>query len=418
MVKIDLRQLSGNLLPVFYATFIFGFFLFPSTKFHSNFYYISVAFPFVILILMKKVDLRPLFSSRTFLLIILYLVYMFCTLFWADSLGLSDLSKYGRRVLYVLIFVSVTIHLTQWYPNFLQRLLMLLCWTAVIVAIVTIIFFYRQNPFPENRLHGYGLLWHTFYASSLYGIIILACIYLQMSQTSVGMRLFYLGLVLVSFFYMLLAQSRIALFSLVGAMIAWQLLAWLLLKQEKGTYRKMPLIVFLVIVVASTAFFILYPEFFGQKFLSGYSLSRLQLWGKILEQVKDAPWFGHGLTADPRAEYVPGEILVHPHSVWVGTLFYGGIVGLLLFIAVLVSAFWQGFGSVKQSINSVAACMVLYGALCIVPNGNMLIHHPKPFWLFFWFPLALVVASEIRGHPLRGEYMAPDETGLTRVAVE
>ena len=41
-----------------------------------------------------------------------------------------------------------------------------------------------------------------------------------MSQTSVGMRLFYLGLVLVSFLYMLLAQSRIALFSLVGAMIA------------------------------------------------------------------------------------------------------------------------------------------------------------------------------------------------------
>jgi O-antigen ligase len=223
-----------------------------------------------------------------------------------------------------------------------------------------------------------------------------------MSQRSVGIRLFYLGLVLVSFFYILLAQSRSSLFSLVGAMIVWQLVTWLLYKEDKGNYRKMLLIVFLVIVGASTMLFILYPEFFEQQYLSRL-LSRFQLWGKILERVKDAPWFGHGLTADPRTEYVPGKILIHPHSVWVGTLFYGGIVGLLLFVAVLVSALWQGFGSVKQPINSVAACMVLYGALCIVPHGNMLIHHPKPFWLFFWFPLALVAASELPGHPLHDE---------------
>jgi len=43
----------------------------------------------------------------------------------------------------------------------------------------------------------------------------------------------------------------------------------------------------------------------------------------------------------------------------------------------------------------------------------MLIHHPKPFWLFFWFPVALVVASELPGHPLHGEFVTPDETGLT-----
>ena len=139
--EVSVKQLKQYFLPASYTVFILGFFFFPSSKFLSNFFYLAVAFPFVILIFMKKVDLRPLFGSRTFLLITLYLVYMFCTLFWADSLGISDLSKYGRRVLYILIFLSVTIHLTQSYPTFLQKLLALLCWTAAGFAMVKILSF-------------------------------------------------------------------------------------------------------------------------------------------------------------------------------------------------------------------------------------------------------------------------------------
>jgi O-antigen ligase len=160
-----------------------------------------------------------------------------------------------------------------------------------------------------------------------------------------------------------------------------------------------------IISAASAVLFIVYSGFFDKAFLRGYSPARLEAWGTILARVKEAPWFGHGLTADPRTDVYGGRvILVHPHSVYVATLLYGGIVGLLLFITILISALWQGFGRARQSINLAAACMVLYGALCIVLNGNMLIHHVKPFWLFFWFPVALVVASELPDHPLHGAF--------------
>ena len=39
--------------------------------------------------------------------------------------------------------------------------------------------------------------------------------------------------------------------------------------------------------------------------------------------------------------------------------------------------------------------LILYGALTIVSHGNMLIHHPKPFWLFLWFPLSLIASTEM-----------------------
>jgi O-antigen ligase len=343
---------------------------------------------------------------------------MFCTLFWADSFGMSDFSKYGRRVLYILIFLSVTIHLTQSYPTFLKRLLVLLCWTAGIVAIANFVFFYRQHPFPFTRLFGYGLLQNPFKASSLYGIAFIACMYLILHQRSVGMQLFYLGLLLISPSYMLLAQSRSTLLSLIIAMIAWQLSAWLLHGEDRRNHLKQLLILIVLISAASAVFFMLYPGFFDEALIRGYSTGRFKLWGKILVRVKQAPWFGHGLTADPRTESWPGSIKVHPHSVYVGTLLYGGIVGLLSFIAVVISALWQGFGRARQSINLVAACMVLYGTVCIIPNGNMLIHHVKPFWLFFWFPVALVVASEIPGHPLHGELDTPQGDGTASTAAE
>ena len=105
LMKKNLIQQWRYFLPASYTIFILGFFFFPSSKSLSNFFYLAVAFPFVIIMFLKKVNLRPLFSSRTFLLIAIYLVYMFCTLFWADSFGMSDISKYGRRVLYILIFL-------------------------------------------------------------------------------------------------------------------------------------------------------------------------------------------------------------------------------------------------------------------------------------------------------------------------
>jgi hypothetical protein len=72
----------------------------------------------------------------------------------------------------------------------------------------------------------------------------------------------------------------------------------------------------------------------------------------------------------------------------------------------------------RKPINLFSATMVLYGALIIAPNGNMLIHHPKTFWLFFWFPIALVVASELPGHPLHGEFETSTDGNTVTAAVE
>lgn len=329
---------------------------------------------------------------------VIYLVYMFCTLFWADSLGVSDLSKYARRIVYVLVFVTVTIHLAQSYPAFLKKSVAILCWAAAIVALGSMIIFYAKTPF-SSRLWGYALLYSPIKASAQYGIVVILSIYLLLRQQSMQTRLLYLAVVLINFSYVFLSHSRGTLISLVLAIVTWQLFVWFLLSDDRHNYRKKLSLVFASFFAVGIALAIAYPEFFRTSFLQRGLTYRGEIWRGVLVQVREAPWLGHGLTAIARSFAADGTVHYDAHSVYLATLFYGGIVGLLFLVAMLVSTFWSGFRRAKTSGDLLLMCLFLYGALWIGPNGDILIHHPKPFWLFFWFPLALILAWQSGAHP-------------------
>lgn len=409
MVKLNLTQLKKHFLAISYSLFLLGFFFFPSSKSHSNFFHATLAFPFLILIFMKKVDLKSFFSSKTFLISALFLVYTLSTLFWADNCRLSDIAKNGRRVLYVLIFLSATMHLIQVYPNFLQRLLMSLCWTASIVAVAYIVFYYSKHPFPISRMFGYGQLYNPIMASSVYGIISIACIYLFQQQRTFKMRLLYLGMCSIFFLYILLSQSR-------GPLLAWciTVLGWAILEslsREQSTYghrNNMRLVVLLVSLLGGILF-VLYPELLESRLFEVTS-HRWTIWKQCLIQLKNAPFFGYGLNAGTET-IVQGKKMLHHHSAYLTTLFFGGLVGLLALIALLGSAIWQVATRVKNPQKSLLASMLLFGALCIAIDGHTLIRHPKPVWMFFWFPIAVIAASELQVNPLYSEKRDTVDTG-------
>jgi O-antigen ligase len=207
-----------------------------------------------------------------------------------------------------------------------------------------------------------------------------------------------------NFSYVLLAQSPGPILALVVTLIAWQLGIWFFHGEYKSHHRNMLLILLVLLSAASVLFMMAHPEFFKRSTqrMRGF-WARLELWNEILIQVKNAPLFGHGLPADVKATVLGSIVLKHPHNVYLATMFYGGLVGFLLMIGMMFSTFWQGFKRIRKPGVLVYLCMVLFGSLCMVTDGNMLIHHPKPFWLFFWFPVALLIASELPDHYPNGE---------------
>ena len=407
-MKTNLEHLVEHTLPISYTIFLMGFFLFPSSKFLSNFYYLLVALPFFLLLVLKKINPKVFFTSTTILLVGLYFFYMFCTLFWAESFGISDLSQYGRRILYILIFIAATIYLTQTNAQFLKKLLTYVCSVAIIVGFGNALFYYSKHSI-FGTLWGYGLLSSPSRAASQYGFVTIASIYLLLQQRTLRAQFFYSGMVLVNFSYVLLAQSRTTLIALAITIFTWLLSAWLFHGVEENNYLKRLSVLLVVLFVGISALLFGFPEFSKAIFEKQGLLYRLEMWKQLLGQIEKAPWFGHGLNAQVRLVMPNGFVFIHPHSVYMGTLFYGGIIGLLILLAALFCALWQSFNPLGHRRNLALASMILYGALTMVSNGNMVIHHPQPFWLFLWFPVALVGTSELSSDLSYSQVEIPSE---------
>jgi len=209
---------------------------------------------------------------------------------------------------------------------------------------------------------------------------------------------------------MLLAQSRGPLLALGVTIFGWTISESLLHKGGKYVYRSKLCIALLLIFSVGVSLFIAYPGFFKSRFI-GREIDRLELWGSALLQAKSAPCFGHGLNADTRIILSSGKKRVHHHSVYIETLFFGGIAGLLLLTVLVGLAIRQAFTRPGELQKFLLTCMLVFGALCIMTDGNTLIRHPKPVWIFFWFPIALVAAYELSGNLLGDERQATTGVG-------
>ena len=141
------------------------------------------------------------------------------------------------------------------------------------------------------------------------------------------MKLLYLGISLILFSFILFTQSRGPLLACGITIFACPLIKGFFYKEKEGnhSHRNNFLPFLLIILAAIAAMFILYPDFFKTHIFSRTSYRPEIYWQGIL-QASNAPFFGHGLTADTR--------------------------------------------------------------------------HPKAIWIIFWFPIALVAASNLPGNSL------------------
>lgn len=397
------ETLKKNLFPGLYCLFFAGFFFFPSSTFLSNFFYITIAFPFLGMVLLKKINVRIIFTSKVFILCALFLVYLWATLFWSENFESKDIYNYGRRVIYILGFIAATIYLVHTHPDFLKRLLTFFCLIAATVSVVYSIYFYLHNPFPEHRLAGYGILYNPIRTSSIYGICFLGCLYLIHHQSAGKARWLYASLLIPLFSYMMLSQARGPIFAMILTLFIWQLVLVFRSGLKKSILGKFG-ILFMFILTATVVTFLAFPEFFRYFFIERGASYRLEMWEKFLKVITLRPFFGHGLNADTTTIMSDGQTFLHPHSVYVATFYYGGIAGLAIQLILIGYAIYKSLAIEKRPEQFFITCSLLFGAFCIFTDGNVLIQHPKPFWIFFWFPVALCAAYELIDKKLNCRY--------------
>jgi O-antigen ligase len=388
---MNLNAVKRFYLPGAYCLLFIGFFLFPTTKFHSRFYYLAMAAPFFVMILLKKIDMRPILHNRAFQLSALFLGYLVLSVAWSETARLSDGLTYFRRFLYILLFMGLSIHLMHREASFINVFLLFFITAAALSAVVYIVDFCIRYSLFQARLVGNGTLRNPIRASSIYGIAVFSAVYLYEVYKHRPLKWLIAASLIPSCLFILVSQSRGPMLALVLSLGG----NWML--QKKTGIRmidKKILSLIGMLAGLGIVFFLARPDIFRAFFLERGFAYRFEIWGKIISKMQSAFLFGQGLTSDTKTVMADGTLFVHPHSVYVTTFYYGGIIGLSLLLGLIGWTLRTAIASARSPLGALCSGCLMFGALCIATDGNVLIQHPKPFWVFFWFPVSLAAYLE------------------------
>lgn len=160
-------------------------------------------------------------------------------------------------------------------------------------------------------------------------------------------------------------------------------------RQEK---QKM-LALFVPVLLISMAYTLWNPE----AVLRGGLTYRDYIWAQHLANMQGGnEWlFGKGLAALVGFVKLPnGQLAIHPHSIYVETLYVGGLVGLLLFVLVLGAALRCLLRRQTDFPGkSLLGAMLVGGCLGMIFDFNGLFDTPNLVWLWLWLPLGLLLAG-------------------------
>lgn len=128
---------------------------------------------------------------------------------------------------------------------------------------------------------------------------------------------------------------------------------------------------------------------------------RIHIWTTLLQQIGDRPVIGAGINADDNVTFPKGSgdfpngfTLEHPHSMIVGTLFYGGLLGLLLLFLVVTLGLRAGRRNARVDGEWDPLILLVFGIICLTLDGHRLISEPHlSSWLLFWFPIGLIASG-------------------------
>ncbi len=310
--------------------------------------------------------------------------YMCLTLLWADNPVFKDYLYYTRRLVYLFVFLSLTIELVLRYPKFIDYLFVSLFWVAVITAIASILWFYSKHSFPKDRLRFIGdQVQNEVVGANVYGMVTLVCFFhiLKIKESYVWI---YAAFNLVILFSVFLTQSR----GPVGALLITCLIGAALTRNTKlfGAV--------LGIILLGLIMFLSIEELREMITVRGFSY-RLEVWQQILSRIKASPFFGEGIFTENTFIMTDGFKMYHPHNVYLATTLYGGLIGLFLLLILQIMAMWYSFKIFLRENNFTFVALFLFAFICMTTANYRIISHPDAIWIYFWLPLAILAGKRI-----------------------
>jgi len=379
-IIIARRFLERSFLPALLLLLIIGFFVAPNNKILNKFYYVLVL-PTALLSL-RLADYRWLYRLILLRYLLLFLAYLCLSLCWSTIVPEDKLQKYIFESLYVLYFVIIIITTAQYRDNWLAWLGPGLALIVTLHVIVVSWIWYSVNPLAV-RMDGLGRLNSPIQLASIYAMVAAFC---SISYLKGKDKLSHMYLVpfFISLGGIVLTRSRGPLSAILLITIA----AGLLIRNQRSKYL-IALIILIGLACLATEPNLLYS-------LSERGTSyRPEIWEHGWPHIMEFWIFGHGIATSSKVVINEQMQFLHYHNIILSTWFYSGIIGVLLLTILISKTIIYGL---KNSSGWPWVSAFITGFICLLTDGDKLIIHPYPLWLYFWLPFAMIMAPSSNRH--------------------
>lgn len=104
------------------------------------------------------------------------------------------------------------------------------------------------------------------------------------------------------------------------------------------------------------------------------------------------PWLGRGFSYELDFINYSGEHITTTHSVYMGALLKGGIVGLLLLLAIIACGLWQAWRK-RHTDSRYSLAILFYALVFMASQGMFIISNPRETRVLFWLPLGIALSK-------------------------
>lgn len=371
------------------------FFYFPSSILR-NIFYISLLFS-VPLLIKKKTEIKQLIiqDKPAWITLIAFILFMCLSVFWSETIESSRYFEKGKLFVFIGLATISTFYIAYKIPGFSEAIKNLYIFGAVSSAIVLIVHHVILNGFtwPQVRLEGMGRAENPVQASLVYGLAILAIIFGKFPKECTP-KFINISKILMSvppLTVMLMTQSRGPFLSMIITIIG------IYIFNSQDRIKKLLFIGICLFCVSIPA----YMEMSNTEVLNRKTTGRFEIWGKATEKILSHPIVGNGLASDGRYTYTNerGANLTasHIHSLYLSTLYQGGLIGFALLISsyiLFTKRFLKIISNQDQNHLWIGAWVLMGAAFGISDFGGIIINLSTE-WLVFWWPMALVLAYSV-----------------------
>lgn len=365
-----------------YLGMIVSFFALDTT-FHRLYLYVCVLPAF--LVFARWDVIRRVCELPFWRLSVLYLVYLWMTLFWSTEPSLLGFFNQTRLLFMVLFFITATLYLLMEDPDFSARVLRYFGWAGAIGAAGAIAYHLIFVGDLGARMAGPGRAEHVIIGATLYGVAALCILgtVLRDAERS-GQRVLGWAAFFVLLTAMILTHSRGPVL-IMAAVIVTYLFA--------SGYWKFALIA----PFAALTYLVLMGTGMVEpgRWIERGSTHRIDIWLQSWELISasfQSLLVGQGGLTPYAFDLGNGRFVKSPHSLFVANQLYGGLIATVLLLGVILLACTRAVQGFRKSDNFVICALLLFGVgVCLFDYRTLLINLGQE-WVFFWLP-ALIAAA-------------------------